>query len=133
MKQRFAPLFFYYIILAVLGIIILRWLGHWRHPASGFRGGVGVAKRPCSPSHARQAPRHRPRCAQRVGQMHGARWCSWSRCWRRVLALIVGRMSAERIALLRKKSASLLPIWCTIFKPHRLKDFDSLWQQKNLD
>jgi hypothetical protein len=26
MKQRFAPLFFYYIILAVLGIIILRWL-----------------------------------------------------------------------------------------------------------
>lgn len=59
----------------------LSW-GHWQHPANGGPRGHRVAKRPCSPFHARRAPRHRAQRGQRVGMSKGARRCSWSSCWR---------------------------------------------------
>ena len=94
-KQRLRSLFFLLHHFDGFGYYYFAMAGHWQHPASGFRGGVGVAKRPCSPSHARRAPRHRAQRGQRVEQTQGARRCSWSSFWRGVLAHIVGRMLRE--------------------------------------
>lgn len=123
--------FFYYTILSVLPIIILRWLGALAAPGKRLSRGGRRSVAAQLPLSRATGPTASPQvCPARRTDARGAvvflvkllAAGACAHCWQDVRR---ANSSAP------EKSASLLPIWCTIFKPHRLKDFDSLWQQKN--